>query len=519
MELWTQVADRTGIISTANIPLIWILATRNSILAWLTGWSFATLSSFHRWVAFVATMEAIVHSVAYTVYYVKSGSYHSSFSEQYWYCGVIATIIMSLLLGTSISFLRRRWYETFLILHIAFSLIFIVGMYYHVNVYTDGRWFGWLWAAVAVWALDRTARIVRIVWLNTAQPSSTNMVAVYEEGADIITLRVPVSRFHKPRHGTYYYLYFLNRYKFWESHPFTLSTWQDQNNHSSSHDDFPKTPLEEAKPAGSTEKKQVLVGETASAQSSISTDVSYQALSHGSTLSFVFRPYNGATNWLKHGLMSAQGSSKLRILLEGPYGTSHDLSTSSSLLFIIGGSGISVALSYLCGILKGTLRTTPHGQRQSIHLVWATRQKQLFETIFRGDLGAFLAQSKSPRAAERGVPHLHVSIYLTSSQARQVASAVGPGIDIEHPTVEDISAKIGDPQWSNVGEEDRIAQHLGRPNIESVVLDAARESVGKLQVVSCGPRSMGVEARAAVFKALKGKNAGPIEFIGESFEW
>jgi hypothetical protein len=68
--LWQQVlryvADRTGIISFANFPLIWLFGMRNNVVIWLTGWDFGTYNNFHRWVARVATLQAVVHSVAYT---------------------------------------------------------------------------------------------------------------------------------------------------------------------------------------------------------------------------------------------------------------------------------------------------------------------------------------------------------------------------------------------------------------------------------------------------------------------
>lgn len=40
---------------------------RNNVLVWLTGWNFNTYNQFHRWVARIATVEAIIHSVGYTV--------------------------------------------------------------------------------------------------------------------------------------------------------------------------------------------------------------------------------------------------------------------------------------------------------------------------------------------------------------------------------------------------------------------------------------------------------------------
>ena len=66
-QAWRYVSDRTGIVSFANFPLIWLFGMRNNVLMWLTGWDFGTYNNFHRWVARVATVEAIVHSVGYTV--------------------------------------------------------------------------------------------------------------------------------------------------------------------------------------------------------------------------------------------------------------------------------------------------------------------------------------------------------------------------------------------------------------------------------------------------------------------
>lgn len=70
--MWRYVADRTGIISTANLLLIWMFGIRNNTLMWLTGWDFATYNNFHRWVARVATVEAVVHSISYTIMIVQS---------------------------------------------------------------------------------------------------------------------------------------------------------------------------------------------------------------------------------------------------------------------------------------------------------------------------------------------------------------------------------------------------------------------------------------------------------------
>ena len=70
-QAWRYVADRTGVISTANFILIWLFGVRNNLLLWLTGWDFATYNNFHRWIARIATVQAVIHSVAYTILIVN----------------------------------------------------------------------------------------------------------------------------------------------------------------------------------------------------------------------------------------------------------------------------------------------------------------------------------------------------------------------------------------------------------------------------------------------------------------
>ena len=71
-QLLRYVSDRTGIISLANFPLVWLFGMRNDVLMWLTGWGFGTYNAFHRWAARVATVQAIIHSLGYTLMIVDS---------------------------------------------------------------------------------------------------------------------------------------------------------------------------------------------------------------------------------------------------------------------------------------------------------------------------------------------------------------------------------------------------------------------------------------------------------------
>lgn len=90
----------------SNLPLIWMFSGRNNIFLWATGWDYSTFNVFHRNIARVATIEAIVHSAAYTVLYRQGecaeillfhhganfrveGYYTEELKESWFYLGIL----------------------------------------------------------------------------------------------------------------------------------------------------------------------------------------------------------------------------------------------------------------------------------------------------------------------------------------------------------------------------------------------------------------------------------------------
>ena len=53
----------------------------------MTGWTFSTFNHFHRWIARIATLEAVLHSIGYTVLDFEDGGfadYAEDFARRYW---------------------------------------------------------------------------------------------------------------------------------------------------------------------------------------------------------------------------------------------------------------------------------------------------------------------------------------------------------------------------------------------------------------------------------------------------
>lgn len=77
------VANRTGVIAFAVLPLVILFSGRNNILLWLTNWSHSTYMLLHRWVARIFAVQVIVHSIVELVLYIDMGSYEEELIQPY----------------------------------------------------------------------------------------------------------------------------------------------------------------------------------------------------------------------------------------------------------------------------------------------------------------------------------------------------------------------------------------------------------------------------------------------------
>ena len=65
------VGNRTGTLSLVNITIAILFVGRNNILIAVTGWNHTAFLTFHRWAARVAAVQAVVHSIVYTLAYFE----------------------------------------------------------------------------------------------------------------------------------------------------------------------------------------------------------------------------------------------------------------------------------------------------------------------------------------------------------------------------------------------------------------------------------------------------------------
>lgn len=458
------------------MPFIFLFGARSSPLPIITGWSYRTFSAYHRWVAIILFIEGILHGCVFSAFYVNDkgwSGYHKSLkSDSMFRTG----ITMLIAIGISAAFahikIRQKAYEVFKMAHIAMAVLFLVFYYYHVKDKFAGDYEFWTWVCIAIWASDYVFRALRILYLNfnSLIGKDNRAIASYSEETGMIRLQVHASGVSsKQNPGTYYHLHF-GGWRVWENHPFSL--------------------------AGSSAGEVAPVPSTSSGDEKRITQVDSQPTAtdplHGQSYkTFMIRPRNGFTRRLRDSIAKKDpsGISRLRVVLEGPYGTAANINGFNEILFVAGGSGITAILPYIRQIFEDA---DPSAPCPNVRLTWVVRTTAFARDVLANDLRLVEASQNASK--------FHTDIYVTSGNAADTAS--------EKSDSENTVSGFRDSTFS-----------YRRPDVANIV----REYVGSVQsnraaVFVCGPAIMADETRAAVRKEAK-MSSKDIELFEEMYGW
>ncbi|CAG8879746.1 unnamed protein product [Penicillium salamii] len=493
-QLLRYSADRTGIMSFANFPLIWLFGGRNNIFMWATGWSFASFNIFHRHVARVVTLQAVVHSVLYIVMYIQANTLWKGLSKAYVLWGILGTAVMVLLLITSLDRIRIATYELFLIAHVVLSVLTLVGCFYHTIIFEGHEYWQYLWPSTIIWVADRFLRIVRLCYCNLhvsisnkrlVKSSATRMV--YDKAADVVRMEItPATPLLQPSPGQYYFLYQPFRLTGWESHPFTIGAWHYEAGEMTS---LAPALTQNLNNTQDVSHVPLLAGGSNDTeyQHNWAKDATKDTKSMELKMIFWVRPYDGWTRELRQQcLRSPNLTTNTTVLLEGPYGDTFPLWRYESVLIIVGGTGIASAVPYIQDHLRRSDEgdENPENEKtrvRDIELVWTTKQAAFIHDVSRRELKPALARND-----------FSASFYATRDST----------------ACEDLN---------NCGYE----VQGGRPHLQSLIMSRACDASSadsSLAILVCGPSGMADEARAATHLAMR-QGHRSIKFVEESFTW
>jgi hypothetical protein len=221
-EVVAYVGNRAGVLSFANLGLVVLYSSRNNVLLYLTNWSHSTFLLVHRWLAFICTLQACLHSAVWLQIYIKQGAkaHAEQAALEYWIWGVIATLALVILLPLSILPIRRKVYELFLTTHVILAIISMIGCLLHIYYRFTWQWGyeTWVYIAFAIWGFDRfLARPLR-VFRNGVRRA---YVSIVDE--DYLKVHIP-----GVEASGVAYLYFPTlTWRIWENHPFSVAATSD----------------------------------------------------------------------------------------------------------------------------------------------------------------------------------------------------------------------------------------------------------------------------------------------------
>lgn len=401
VALQREVSNRAGILAFANVPVILLYASRNSPLIRLARWPLSTFILLHRWVAYICTIQVVIHSIIYFILYFPWITYE--FTQAWWNVGVLGTTAFVVILPSSLASVRRKWYEAFVDVHVLLAVIVVVTSYLHI-VYLFNRNWGfenWIVLAGLIWAVERAGRGIRIAL------SGLRTARVEEVDDEYMLMTV-----EGVKGGGMAWLYFPTAgWRVWENHPFSimasvveknerdtgrsighgeplfdLVASDDESEHGVTDHHDGRSSSEQFEMSSLREKRQPAT-EREFLSSATSAAPHVTSIPHGDDdahseeaqdtnvtkvpgLAFLIRRERGRTNHLFRRLLAVP------VLVEGPYPTTISLSrgarTCPHVVCIAGGVGIAPIMPLLHARASEGVRRTA--------LYFSTRSEGLLRT-------------------------------------------------------------------------------------------------------------------------------------------
>ena len=450
-------SDRTGIIATILVPLLILLAGRNNFLQWITGINFATFITYHKWVARVTFIEIVIHGAVWTKIFKLDNEMSEYYEQNYMIWGAVATVAGGVSWILSILYLRRNWYEIFLLGHIILAVFFVVGTWYHV---IDLGYLEFLYASVAVWVFDRVVRIARLIHFGC--PKAKVSLLANE------TLKVVVCRpkFWPAIPGGHAFVHFMRPSCFWQSHPFTFTVSPDSDEN----------------------------------------------------IVMYCKVKGGVTHGLYQYLNTFPGkTAQIRVSLEGPYGEPTPARVYDSAVFIAGGNGIPGVYSE---VLDLAVRATV-SSRKALKLHWIVKDYNSLFCFYDEILALNNTNVQCTIHITREKVHFEddrisdSNVNQHSSSDNSVSNDKKSGSPNFNSTDEINANKI-----AMIKKELGHVYFLeGRPSIENLVKNEIEESNGSVAFVTCGHPSMVDEVRYCCAHALYDTKGKRIDFFEQLQVW
>lgn len=225
---WERIGYRNAWVTITQVPLLYLLASKCSIIGFLVGTSHERLNWLHRWVGRTMLVTASVHGWHFYTDWARADfvEYQIKMMPSIKY-GFGAWAILLWTLVSGLAPLRRLSYEFFVLQHLISAIFFLWLIYVHVPISAQYN----IWFAIAALCFDRVCRIALLVWQNVKfLPDKSkcrggqrigHQAQVKAVGDSITVVTIKDVHF-KWRAGQHLYLW-MPRVGLAEAHPYTIA--------------------------------------------------------------------------------------------------------------------------------------------------------------------------------------------------------------------------------------------------------------------------------------------------------
>ena len=220
---YERIGFRAAWVSVTQVPLVYLLAGKTSIVSYFIGSSYIDIIWLHKWVSRTLFVTVTVHGAFFIREWVRADFFQMELAMMpmvkyglgLW--GTLAWINISSLLP-----LRRLCYEFFLLQHILSAAVFLWLLHTHVPAYASYN----VWMAVAFFALGQGIRGCFLVYRNVKSTRDASGILGHTAKlrampGDITVLIIPSVGFSWT--AGQHVLLWCPGLRPLESHPFTIS--------------------------------------------------------------------------------------------------------------------------------------------------------------------------------------------------------------------------------------------------------------------------------------------------------
>ncbi|KAK3399158.1 FAD-binding domain-containing protein [Sordaria brevicollis] len=160
---WERLGFRNAWITIMQMPLLYLLASKCSIIGLIVGTSHERLNWLHRWVGRTMFVTGAVHGWYFFTEWQRADivDYQMKMMTTVKY-GFGAWAILGWSLIAGFAPLRRLGYEFFVLQHLVSAILFIWLVYRHIP--KEARWN--VWFSIGALCFDRACRTILLVWQN-----------------------------------------------------------------------------------------------------------------------------------------------------------------------------------------------------------------------------------------------------------------------------------------------------------------------------------------------------------------